>query len=299
MAETGEWRLPPLREGRPADAALLEKRECAAAAFSGGAPPARETIGGVACLRFAPARRLPSATILYLHGGGYRMGSPIAYSALARRIAEIAQAEVVAPAYRLAPEHPFPAALHDAAAVYRALAARDVPVIAGDSAGGGLAAALALAAADAGQPAAGLVLISPMLDLRATDPSYDSHAASDTLFSRQAVAECADIYLQGHAADDPLVSPLHADPARLPPALILVGGDEVLIGESLALTRRLALANRRVTLHVAPAMGHVWPLLAPQTEAAAAAIGAIAAFVAGLSGKAPAVPRSRKAGAAI
>lgn len=278
MSGTGQWRLPPLRPGHPADAGLAERRLRAAGTRDDGPQPVEAEIGGVHCLIVEPQGAAADGTILYLHGGGYRMGSPVAWIPYARRLATASGRRVILPSYRLAPEHPFPAALHDAAAVYHVLAAEDSVVVAGDSAGAGLAAALCLSAAKAGQPAAGLVLVSPMLDLAARDDSYDSHAASDAIFSREAVLECAELYLQGHPADDPLVSPLLADPALFPPALILAGGTEVLLGESLALARRLALADRRVSLHVAPGMGHVWPMLAPQTDAAARAVATIAAF---------------------
>jgi len=89
----------------------------------------------------------------------------------------------------------------------------------------------------------------------------------------------AELYLQGHDPADPLVSALHADPADFPPTLVLVGGAEVLLDEALDFARRLALADRRITLYVAPSMGHVWPLMAPQSPQAAEAIAAMAAFV--------------------
>lgn len=99
------------------------------------------------------------------------------------------------------------------------------------------------------------------------------------MFSKAAVLDSAQLYLQGHDPRDPLVSALEADPAVFPPVLVLTGGAEVLLDEAVAFAKRLALADRRVTLHVAPDMGHVWPLLAPETGEAGDAIATIAAFV--------------------
>ena len=275
------WALPPLRAGHAADATLLQRRAAVEAMPQGeGIQPDDRVIGGVRCLVVGPdtADHSAGGTLLYFHGGGYRMGSPVAWMPYATRLAEAAEAEVILPFYRLAPEHPFPAALHDAVAVYRELADSGPLAVAGDSAGAGLAAALAIVASRAGAAAAGAVLVSPMLDFAARHETYDSRAARDRLFSRQAVQDCAALYLQGHPQDDPLVSPLHADPRDIPPALILIGGEEVLLGEALAFAGKLALADRRVTLHAAPGMGHVWPMMAPDTPEAADAIAAIAAF---------------------
>ena len=281
------WALPPLRVGQAADATLMQRRAAVEAMPQGeGASPDDVVIGGVRCLVVGPqaADCRAGGTLLYFHGGGYRMGSPSAWLGYARRLADVAGLCIVLPFYRLAPEHPFPAALHDAVAVYRALQA-DGPVLAGgDSAGGGLAAALCIAAAHAGEPVAGAVLISPMLDMMARDRTYDDNAARDALFSRAAVRDAAALYLQGQAADDPLVSPLCADPAIFPPLLLLVGGAEVLLGEALAFARSLALADRPVTLHVAGGMGHVWPMMAPATLEASAAFDAIAAWCRGRCG---------------
>ena len=130
--------------------------------------------------------------MLYLHGGGYRMGAPEPWAAYADSLRAATGCTIVVPDYRLAPEHPFPAALHDAAAIYAKLSADAPMIIAGDSAGAGLAAGLALAAhrAKARAPQA-LVLISPMLDLRAGDETYDSRAETDRFFSRANMLDCA------------------------------------------------------------------------------------------------------------
>jgi epsilon-lactone hydrolase len=273
----GDWTLPPLRAGHPPSEDLVVRR-ARAAGGPAGETAIEEQIGGVRCLTVSADD--PERTILYLHGGGYRMGRPEPWVAYARRLAVAARARIVLPDYRLAPEHPFPAGLHDVVSVYRALGGSGDVWVAGDSAGAGLAAALALAAHEASASPPGLILVSPMLDLTAADETYDSRAARDPFISRASVLECADLYLQGYAAEHAAVSPLFADPAAFPATLILVGGEETLLGETLAMAGRLALADRRVTLHVAPGMGHVWPMLAPDTPDAGDAIAAMAAFVA-------------------
>ncbi|SFR90210.1 alpha/beta hydrolase fold domain-containing protein [Sphingomonas jatrophae] len=265
--------LPPEREGVPASDDLLARRARAAGTMPVD-PPEERVIGGRRCFVIGDG-----PTLLWLHGGGYRMGSPVAYIALARRIAAAAGVQVVLPFYRLAPEHPFPAGLNDAVAVYRTLVADGPVIVAGDSAGGGLAAAVAQVAQAAGMPAAGAILLSPMLDLAARDATYDSHAARDPYISRAVVLDCAGLYLAGQSTDDPHASPIHADPAVLPPMLLLAGGHETLLGEALAFTAKLALADRAVTLHVAAGMGHVWPLLAPDSPATEDAVAAMAGFV--------------------
>lgn len=274
------WTLPPLRPGRPASPALEERRARAAGTRTGNEPVAEQEIGGVRCLVVNDSAAADAGpALLYFHGGGYRLGSPVLYIPLVQKIADGSGARVVMPFYRLAPENPFPAGLHDAAAVYRALAQRGPVVVGGDSAGGGLAAALCILARRAGTMPAGAALLSPMLDMLAEDATYDSNAGTDAFFSRQTVADCAALYLQGTDPRDPLVSPLFADPQDFPPLLILAGGHEVLLGEAVRFAARMALGNRRVTLHAAPGMGHVWPVLAPEDPASAEAVAAIAGFL--------------------
>lgn len=273
---TAGWKLPALRDGHRADEALLERRARAAQGNVGDTPQVE--LGAVRCLRIDPVGGAACGDMLYIHGGGYRLGSPVAYIAYAQTLADQSGRRVILPYYPLAPEHPFPAALHAIVAVYRALPDPAATIVAGDSAGGGLAAALCILAARAHQRPAGAILVSPMLDLRAGSDSYDRNTARDPLFSREAVQDAADLYLQGHAPDDPLVSALHADPDDFPPMLVLAGGAEVLLDEALDFVCQLALADRRVTMHVAPGMGHVWPLMEPGSAQATEAIAAMAAF---------------------
>ncbi|GAA3383025.1 alpha/beta hydrolase fold domain-containing protein [Cryptosporangium minutisporangium] len=278
--------LGPERPGRPAPAELTARR----AALADWAPDAGPDvtvidtpIGGVPCRTISAVE--PIATVLYLHGGGYRLGTAAAYSGLAGALARAAGAEVVVVDYRLAPEHPFPAALSDAAAVHDALRAADRPlVLAGDSAGGGLAAALLALGIRA---PAGVALLSPWLDLRCDSPTFASRAETDPLFPLSSAQEAADQYLQGHRPDDPLASPLRADLDRFPPALVFASAAETLLGDALTLTQRLADAARAVTLRVVPGMAHAWPVVHPDLPESSAVVAEVGAFVRRLASEEP------------
>lgn len=231
------------------------------------------TLSGVPCARVRPSTLPDGATrrILYLHGGSYTAGSLTSHGGTMARLAVAAGAEVVGADYRLAPEHPFPAGLDDAGAVYHALlgdgTSPDSVVVAGDSAGGGLAAALLLRLRDAGDPLpAGGVLLSPWLDLTLTSEAVTAVAAEDPVLRADALARSARAY----AGDDlvhPLVSPAFADPAGLPPLLILVGTAEILLDDSVTFATRARDAGVVVDLDVGPDLIHVWPAMAGIPEA--------------------------------
>jgi acetyl esterase/lipase len=240
---------------------------------------ARDTvIGEIDCLVCEPAAVLD--TILYLHGGGYRMGSPAAWANFASRLAAETDCRIVVPDYRLAPEHPFPAGLTDALAVYRASTARDgrPPIVGGDSAGGGLACALALACGPAGlEVPRKAILLSPWLDLTVTNPAYASRK-NDLFFPRESASEAARQYLQGHDAGDSLVSPLKGDLSGFPDTLIFASADECLIGDALAFQAALTEARVPVETHIVPGMTHVWPVIAPALPESRAALATIGNF---------------------
>jgi len=187
-----------------------------------------------------------SGAILYLHGGGYVQGSPRVQRVAAARLALGAGAVSCAPDYRLAPEHPFPAAFEDCLAVYRALAERGTTiVIAGDSAGAGLALAVALAAKDRGIPPAGVFLICPWLDLTADRSSGPDR---DPILSRRFLVNGLHGYLAGRDAADPRCSPLLGDLAGLPPLLVHTAEEDPLRPDSEALAERASAAGVDVEL---------------------------------------------------
>lgn len=210
-----------------------------------------------------PSGAPDDSVILYLHGGGYYAGSCVTHRVLVAHLAKEARLNALTINYRLAPEHPFPAALDDAYMVYRSLMQRNPALkiaIVGDSAGGGLAVALALKLRDNGLacPAA-LGLLSPWLDLTLSCETHDTLAAQDPYFpSREKLSSSAKMYAANIAADHPYVSPMFADLRELPPTLIHVGEREALLGDSQQLAARMTAANQTVILNVWPGMWHVW-----------------------------------------
>ena len=229
----------------------------------------------------APRERV---ALLYLHGGGYVIGSPRSHRHLAAALARAAGAATLLPDYRLAPEHPFPAAIEDAVAAYRWLLERGAlperTVIAGDSAGGGLTVATLLALRDRGlpRPAAG-VCISPWVDLTCTAPSYASKAASDPIVTGEGVGMMAQAYLGATDPKTALASPLFADLAGLPPLLVQVGSEEVLLDDAVGLAERAKAAGVAATLEVWPDMIHVWHWFFPMLDEGQRAIDGAGAFV--------------------
>ena len=234
--------------------------------------------GGVPGVRWqdlrAPACR--GGSVLFLHGGGYCVGSPRTHRALAAWLARDTGLPVVVPDYRLAPEHAFPAALDDALAAYDRLAADGPVLVAGDSAGGGLALALAVQLRDTGRPApAGLVLLSPWVDLR---PAHQPPPVPGEAYLSAAWMQACAAHYAGAATDDPRISPLLADLRGLPPVLIQCGTDELLCAQSRALHAALGQAGVTSTLEVEPGRWHVYQLHAGQLPSANAAVARIARF---------------------
>ena len=223
-------------------------------------------------------------TILYLHGGCYATGSVETHRDLMTRLSLAASMRVLGLNYRLAPEHPFPAAVEDATAAYRWLVASGFApsriAIAGDSAGAGLALAAALAIRDQSSTLPGaLVCISPWIDLAMSGVSMVSKAADDPVVSHEMLHGFARLYLGGHDPRLPLASPLYAGLERLPPLLIQVGSAEVLLDDSTRLAERALAAGVDTTLEVWPAMIHVWHSFAAILPEARDAIARIGRFV--------------------
>lgn len=224
------------------------------------------SLGGVPAERLVPAGADPGRTILYLHGGGHVFGSARSHRHMVSRLAQAAGAVAYVTDHRLAPEAPFPAALDDAGAAYEALLEAGVDrarlVVAGESAGGGLAAALVLALKTRGRPLpAALYLLSPWLDLTQSGAAHTLRAAADPLVTTASLADCAAHYLSaGGDPTDPLVSPVFGDLTGLPPSLVQVGADEVLLSDALEFVQRAALVGQGVHLQVWAEMVHAWPL---------------------------------------
>jgi epsilon-lactone hydrolase len=239
---------------------------------------------GVKLVRISTPQSLDERCILYLHGGGYVMGSPPQYRDFIWRIARAASARVVCPYYRLAPEHPFPAALDDAVTAYSWLLAQGVEprrlVIMGDSAGGGLALATLLRVRDEGLPLpAAAIALSPWTDLALTGDSMRSNFSADLTLRYERAACFARHYLGGADPRHPYASPLYGDPAGLPPTLIQVGSDEILRDDSVRMAEKLRAAGSPVEIEVWPRMFHVWQLYARVLPEGRRAIRRIGAFV--------------------
>jgi monoterpene epsilon-lactone hydrolase len=225
-----------------------------------------------------------SRLLLYFHGGGYVMGSINTHRGLAGRISLAAQARVLVIDYRLAPEHPFPAAVDDSVAAYRWLLAQSVATakisVAGDSAGGGLAVAtlVAIRAQKLPMPGAG-VCLSPWVDLEGIGESMTTKAAEDPMLQKSGLLTMAKHSLGGRDARTPLASPLYADLAGLPPLLIQVGTSETLLDDSTRLAERAHRAGVRVTYESYQKMIHVFQLFAPILGEGKQAIDKIGEFV--------------------
>jgi monoterpene epsilon-lactone hydrolase len=222
--------------------------------------------------------------VVYLHGGGFVMGSVHTHRGLMGRISRSAEARVLGVDYRLAPEFPFPAALEDATAAYRWLIANGAKAshiaIAGDSAGGGLSLSTLVALRNAPDPMpAAAVCLSPWVDMEATGGSITTKAAVDPVNQRQGLLNNAKRYLGNGDRRAPLVSALYADLTGLPPLLIQVGESEVLLDDSKRLAERAKGFGVDVSLEVWPEMIHVWQLFAAVLPEAQRAIEHIGAFI--------------------
>jgi acetyl esterase/lipase len=242
--------------------------------------------GGVPAERVIPRDTPRDRCLLYLHGGAWCMGSPRTHRRLVAALASGAGIRAVSVDYRLAPEHPYPAALDDCVAAYRWLLDRRVDptriVVAGDSAGGNLAAALLLRLRDEGTPLpAAAVLLSPATDLAGTGASFVTRRAVDPFFSGIDAAPFFDAYAGGRDVRDPYLSPLYGDLHGLPPLLIHVGDHEVLLDDSVRFAERAAAAGVDARLVVWPGMFHVFQTFTPFLPEARRANREIGAFIRG------------------
>jgi epsilon-lactone hydrolase len=222
--------------------------------------------------------------MLYLHGGGYVLGSMRTHRMMLAHLSRASGFRVLGLEYRLAPKHSFPAPVEDTLAAYRWLLSRGYDhtkiVLGGDSAGGGLVVAAMVAMRYVGEPlpAAG-VCISPWVDLEATGASFVTNAVSDPSVAKDRILRIASVYLAGKPPQAPLASPMHADLRGLPPLLVQVGSIETLLDDAKAFTQRATAAGVQVELEVWEDMPHVWHHFAPLLPEAQQAMARIGEFV--------------------
>ena len=232
----------------------------------------------------------PSAVLLFFHGGGYTIGSLNTHRHLAADLARAGGVRALSVAYRLAPEHPFPAAVDDAGTAYRWLLASGVPaeqiVFAGDSAGGGLALAALLGLRDEGYPLpAAAVCLSPWTDLAITGESVTQRASEDPLLKPAELYRYAASYLRNADPRNPLASPLYGDLRGLPPLLIHVGTAEILLADSLRFAEHARNAGVPVTLTVEENLIHVWHYFAQLMPEGEQSLKEVGLFIRGSLGK--------------
>ena len=241
--------------------------------------------GGVHAEWIEPIGMEPKKTILYLHGGGYCICSLDTHRGLASRVALAGRANVLIIDYRLAPEHPFPAALDDTLTAYRWLLAQGIPadqiIVGGDSAGGGLTLATTIRLRDLGEslPAA-LFLLSPWTDLTFSGESIHTRKELDPIFGGEGNRlGFAPAYLGSYNPANPLISPLFSELHSLPPTLIQAGSDEMLLDDSTRLENKMKSAGTAVRLTVWEGMWHVFQAYAPYVPEAQQAICQVGDFI--------------------
>ena len=267
--------LVTLLTSRPApdkpDVAISRARYEKLASVLGSAPDAKcEKVdaGGVPAEWVAAPGTNETRAVLYLHGGGYAIGSLNTHRRLAYDISAASSARVLLIDYRLAPEHPFPAAVDDAATAWRWLLGQGIApnrlAIAGDSAGGGLTIATLINLRDQklALPACAAA-ISPWVDLEGVGTSMTARSKQDPMVQKEGLLWMASMYLAGKDAKTPLAAPLHADLKGLPPVLVQVGTAETLLDDATRLAEKLHLAGNDVRLAIWPNMLHVFPFFAP------------------------------------
>jgi epsilon-lactone hydrolase len=235
------------------------------------------TLGGVPTAQITTDGTAPRHVILYFHGGVYVLGDAFQAAGLAAQIGRRTRATVISVDYRLAPEHPYPAAPDDALAAYQALlhagTAPSAIAFAGESAGGGLAVATLVNARDHGLPLpAAAFVMSPYADLTLAGATMDTKRAADPLLSRENLDARIPDYTAGYNPAVPLISPVFADLSGLPPLIIQAGSHEVLLDDAIRLARQAATADVQVTLDITPQVPHVFQAYYPILDEATAAL---------------------------
>ena len=239
---------------------------------------------GIPCEWILPEKEIPTQVVFYLHGGGYVTRMPLMHRNFLYQLAQESKAQFLMVDYRLAPEHPFPAALEDALVAYDWLLHQgwqpEQILFAGDSAGGGLTLATLLALRDMGKPLpVGVILISPWTDLTGSGESNTRLADLDPMLIWANLAESAKDYAGDEPLTHPWISPLFADFHGLPDTLLLVGGREILMDDSTRLANRMVADGVEVDMIIEPYMGHVYPATGPAIPEAQRAIEKIGDFI--------------------
>jgi monoterpene epsilon-lactone hydrolase len=266
----------------PADSGVNEQRELLRQAISAQPLPADVTVtaaalGGVPTAEITVDGIEPRHVVLYFHGGVYVMSDAFLAAGLASQVGRRTHAKVISVDYRLAPEHPYPAAVDDALAAYEALlhngiAPSDI-AFAGESAGGGLAIATLVNARDHGLPLpAAAFVMSPYVDLTLAGTTMETRREVDPLLSRELLQARVPDYTSGQDAALPLISPVFADLSGLPPLSIQAGSHEVLLDDAVRLAGQAATADVEVTLDITPGVPHVFQAYSPMLDEAAAAL---------------------------
>jgi monoterpene epsilon-lactone hydrolase len=266
----------------PVDSDVSEQRRMLRELTSAVPLPADVTVtaaalGTVPVAEITVAGTEPRHVVLYFHGGVYVLGDAFQAAGLASQLGRRTRAKVISVDYRLAPEHPYPAAVHDALAAYEALlhdgtAPSDI-AFAGESAGGGLAIASLVNARDRGLPLpAAAFVMSPYADLTLAGTTMETKRAADPLLSRENLQARVTDYTSGQDAAVGLISPVFADLSGLPPLIIQAGSHEVLLDDAVRLARQAATADVEVTLDITPGVPHVFQAYYPILDEAAAAL---------------------------
>lgn len=244
----------------------------------------KTTVGGVKAEWNIPPDSDPGTAIIYVHGGGYVIGSLDSHRHLTAEIARAAQTRVLALDYRLAPEHPFPAPVEDTLGAYRELLTAGMAAkrigLAGDSAGGGLVVGAMLAIKEAGLPLPGAGwCVSPWVDMEALSASFTDRAATDPTVQKAGIEDMARQYMGSADPRSPHAAPIYGDLRGLPPLLIQVGAAETLLDDALQLARVAGMADVVVDLQIWPEMIHVWHQFYPMLGAGRRAIASGGSFL--------------------
>ncbi len=282
----------------------IRAQDASAGKFIGRLPKNVEVenihVGGTDAAWIRPAGVDQSKALLHIHGGGYVTGSTASYLRMCILMAQTLKVNVFLPAYRLAPEHPFPAALDDVLKIYRWLLRQGYPskdiLISGDSAGGGLCVAAVLALRDQGDelPAA-VICMSPWADLTMQGLSHITNSKTEAMLNTETLREWALAYTNKENLGNPLVSPIFADFHNFPPLLIQVSGDEVLLDDAIALAEKAKSAGVDVSLKVWGGLWHVWQVVGDAIPESKMAFEEIGQFVRGHE-KRIKIPHQNRAG---